>query len=243
MSGAEYTASARPAQEQIVPAIHKVKPRRAYCVRDNDSGSVIVFASSPAAARRQGANELDIDFETVNSCRRAAEFDAFAERGFVPCEELIAAGWRFECLGCSQQVNSDWEGEDADGEPIDFNPIYEDHGVWCTPECKAADAQDRRIRKSMELAAIEDFKRRVLRRFPCVELEGQQHAFAAQRNGRYALEQVIVSFRWPGQKIAPASYRYDNCGSWTGYGPPDPHFECCSGDREAFEAFAREVRS
>jgi hypothetical protein len=235
MSGADNTASVRHAQQENIPNIHSLAKTRAYCVTDGGDKTEVIFATNSAAARRKGANEMDIEFESVGHCRRAPEFDSFADRGFVPAEELIAAGWWFECLGCSRVVSRDWEDE--------LNPIYEDHGVWCTPECKAADAQDRRIRKAMESAAIADFQRRVLKRFPGVEFEGQQHAYAAQRNGRYALEQVIVSFRFSGQKIAPVSYRYDNCGSWSGYGPPDPHYECCVGDREAFEAFARGGRS
>jgi hypothetical protein len=239
MSGADNTASVRHAQQENIPNIHKVAKTRAYRVTDDDDGCAIVFAACPTEAHRLGAAELDIEFTTVLSCERAPEFDSFADRGFVPAKELIAAGWWFECLGCSRNVDRDMDGYDADDNHFDINPIYEDHGVWCTPECKAADAQDRRIRKSMEAAAIADFQRRVLKRFPGVEFEGQQHAFAAQRNGRYALEQVVASFRFPGQQIAPAQYRYDNCGSWTKYGPPDPHYECCSGDREAFEELSR----
>lgn len=251
MSAAEYTASARPTQEGNIPEIHRSK-RLAYKV-EWDDGAVVVFAKSSAAARRMGANELNCEFESVDLCRRAPEFDTFADRGFVPAEELIAAGWRFECNGCSNWVSTDtiavdesgYEALDEDDNEIPINPIYEDHGVWCSPECKARHFEDKRIRKGMQDAAIEDFKRRVHRRFPDVEFttgeHSKPHAYAYQRNGVYGLKQVVVYFTFPGQKIGPASYRWDLEDCYELIGPRPPVYTCCNGDREAFEALARET--
>ena len=226
-----------------------VSSNKAYLFRDgyNDGESVIVFAADEAEAQRKGAAELDlsIDDGEVYDCERRPEFDSFADRGFVPAEELIAAGWWFECLGCGHQVNSDMEGEDEDGEPYPLNPVYEDHGVWCTPECKARELEDRRIRKEMQAAAIEDFKRRIHRRFPGVQLIENHsltpHAYVTSENGVYSLKHVSVAFSFPGQKHGPASLRWDfSIGSGRDpYGPRPPEWFCCNGDREAFEAFAR----
>lgn len=219
--------------------------KKAFVVRDNDSGVVVVFDEMAVSARRRGANELNVEFESVESCRRAPEFDEYAPQEFVPARVLIEHGWRFECNGCSTWVDSDLEGYDEDDCAYELHPIYEDHGVWCSAECKAADAEDRRIRKELQEAAIADFKRRVLKRFPGVQFEDgsfKEHAYAQHNSdGVYGMEQIVVSFDFPGRKIGPASYRYDlNLSEQRSLiGPRAPYFMCCNGDRETFEAFAR----
>lgn len=48
------------------------KPLLAYHVGEGSEGEqVIVFATSSAAGRRKGGNELDLMFEEVEFCRRA----------------------------------------------------------------------------------------------------------------------------------------------------------------------------
>jgi hypothetical protein len=219
--------------------------KKAFVVRDNDSGTVVVFDKRAVSARRHGANELDIEFYAVESCRRAPEFDEYAGQGFVPARVLIEHGWRFECNGCCTWVDSDLEGYDEDDEPIRLHPVYENHGVWCSPECKAAYEEDRRVRKELQAAAIADFKRRVLKRFPGVTFEDgsfKEHAYAQHNSaGIYGMEQIVVNFDFPGRKIGAASYRYDlNLSEqWSLVGPRAPYFVCCNGDKEAFESFAR----
>ena len=124
--------------------------KKAFIVHDGDEKTVVVFATSGAAARRIGANEMDTDFESVESCRRAPHFDAFVSKGFVPAEELIEAGWRFECNGCSGWVDRDRVEYDAEGDETDRKivPIFEDHGVWCSAECKADYEEDRAHQES-----------------------------------------------------------------------------------------------
>ena len=212
------------------------KPK-AYIVHDDDENTVVVFAISSVVARREGANEMDTSFEAVDSCRRAPQFDSFAEQGFVPAEELIAAGWWFGCQGCFRKVSTDEIAEDG------LLPIYLDHGVWCSNECRdRTHERECKIREA-EVAAIEDFKLRILKRFPSVEIitsnTGGAHtapyANAYEDRGLITLKHVAVMFHFPGEKIGPACLRYDLDDG----GPHVPHFVCCSGDRKAFEAFAR----
>jgi hypothetical protein len=111
-----------------------MKPLKAYVVSD-DEGTLVQYAKHSVVARRQGACELNADFEGV-SCRRAPEFDQYAEQGFVPCDVLVEHGWWFECMQCYQKVCS--EPEDDDGEPIELHPIYERNRVYCSQKCKDA---------------------------------------------------------------------------------------------------------
>ena len=73
---------------------------KAFQVNDAEGHSVVVFAKHNASARREGANELNIGFESVDSCRRAPCFDCYADRGSVPTALLIEHGWWFECCHC-----------------------------------------------------------------------------------------------------------------------------------------------
>lgn len=110
---------------------------KAYQVCEGDEGhAVIEFATSNAAARRNGANELGIEWESVESCRRSPGFDSFAP-GPVPPSELLRAGWWQECLHCRQRIDFGIEENDF-GEPLEFDPV--DHGthVFCRPACRDA---------------------------------------------------------------------------------------------------------
>ena len=76
----------------------------AWQINDTFEGSsTIIFHHHGLAARREGANELDLDFEDVE-CSRQAYFDEYAEQGFVPREILIGAGWWFECNYCPHHI-------------------------------------------------------------------------------------------------------------------------------------------
>ena len=53
---------------------------KAYVVTEDCDGTcTIVFANSSAAARREGAAELGLTFEEVESCRRAPWADEFSK--------------------------------------------------------------------------------------------------------------------------------------------------------------------
>lgn len=88
-----------------------LKPLVAYSVQADEYGC-IRFARSGAQARREGANEMDIDWEAIVSCRRAPQFDALAP-GPVPDEALWKSGWRFLCCQCECSATEDfgvWSG-------------------------------------------------------------------------------------------------------------------------------------
>jgi len=66
------------------------KKLKAFEVRDNDEGNcVIAFATNGAAARREGGNDLNLEFEDVESCRRAPWADEYAP-GPVPLHAYLA---------------------------------------------------------------------------------------------------------------------------------------------------------
>lgn len=59
-------------------------PQRAYVVYDGDEQTVVIFATNGAAARRQGANEMVVDFEEVASCKRALLWTSTPKRATSP---------------------------------------------------------------------------------------------------------------------------------------------------------------
>lgn len=87
-----------------------VKPLKAYSVQGSDEGT-IVFAHHSIVARREGANELNLDFDQIESCRRAPELDQYAGQGFVSLRVLVEQhGWRTLCCYCEGRIYSDEEG-------------------------------------------------------------------------------------------------------------------------------------
>jgi hypothetical protein len=109
---------------------------KAFVVTDDygEGHACVQFAEHSVVARREGANELNTDFESVN-CRRAPEFDTYAEAGKVPDRVLVEHGWWFECMQCSKRICD--EPYDDDGEPIELQPIYEERGwIFCSPKCR-----------------------------------------------------------------------------------------------------------
>lgn len=84
-----------------------VKPLKAYSVQGCDEGT-IVFARHNIVARREGANELNLDFDQVESCRRAPELDGYAAQGRVPLRVLVEEhGWMTLCCYCEGRIFND----------------------------------------------------------------------------------------------------------------------------------------
>lgn len=110
------------------------KPIKAYSVQADESGAII-FATSGIAARRMGANELETEFEYIQSCCRAPWADQYAEQGWVPVKALIEQGWWWSCSGCGNKVSED--SEDRHGNP--HEPVIEERGLYCSADCKAAE--------------------------------------------------------------------------------------------------------
>ena len=79
--------------------------------------TTVRFASHAVVARREGANELDADFQDV-SCRRAAIFDDYSP-GPVPNQAMLDAGWFFECSRCwPNKVMKEYGGIIYNGNPV-----------------------------------------------------------------------------------------------------------------------------
>jgi len=85
------------------------RPLKAYQASDGDEDECIVFATTGVAARRMAANEMDCEFETVEYCRRAPQFDQYAP-GPVPIQAMIDAGWWWTCAATSERIDSDCTG-------------------------------------------------------------------------------------------------------------------------------------
>lgn len=132
------------------------KPMKAYQVREDSEGRfVIAFATNGATARREGASELHTDFEGIESCRRAPQFDRYAP-GPVPTSALLADGWWFECQHCGITFNAEGRyGEEAGSRDDEFQPIEDGKANYCSPTCKMQHWAEKRQRTACQLAAIE----------------------------------------------------------------------------------------
>lgn len=136
-----------------------MKPLRAYEVREpNEGHCVIRFATSSAAARREGANELDCGFNEVEHCQRKPQFDQYAP-GPVPHAVLIEHGWWFECHHCSRRVSDDMqqEAEDEGEEHEHLEVITDGDCVYCSHSCVMGEFVERRAQKAAQAALIEFF--------------------------------------------------------------------------------------
>lgn len=135
------------------------KPLKAYCVKDEEQSAVIVFATNSASARREGGNELNCEWEHVESCRRAPWADRFADTRVVPAKAWIDNGYWCSCAGCcDRRVDGDaQEEEDDDGNPFELEPVFVGDTVYCSQACKDAadaDAAARKARKQEVLDAV-----------------------------------------------------------------------------------------
>lgn len=106
-----------------------IKPVVAWKVDDGEHARV-VFHHHGLAARREGANELDADFECV-ACSRAPQFDQYASMGKVPSQALLDAGWWFYCQHCDAIVTQREQDDEERGDPV-----LEDEVVYCSQACK-----------------------------------------------------------------------------------------------------------
>ena len=131
------------------------KTMKAYHVGEGSEGEhVIVFATSGAAARRKGGNELDLMFEEVEFCRRAPWADEFAGQPFIPAKAYHDAGWWLYCGNCENQLYDD--AEDEDGNRLEI--VYDGRHAYCGRDCK--DSRDQQIAERN--AHGEDFKAKVI---------------------------------------------------------------------------------
>lgn len=218
------------------------RPLLAYAVtEDCDNTGGIIFARHAIVARRLGADEFNGgEFDGI-ICRRAPWADAYAESGAVPASVMIANGWWSEG-SCGHRISEDDLAER--GLPVEGVIGTWGSRLYCCVECRdLAEARRARERAAGD-AFINMLKARLVRRFGPLDfgsdLDGAMrkigsHVYAREEDGLVIIRQAIVRFGFPGMKLGPAQYRYD-----PGYriGPAVPELTCCSGDREAFEAWA-----
>lgn len=117
---------------------------RAYNVQSDDFGCV-VFAKSGIEARRNGANELDLDLSEIVSCRLAPALDKYVSViGGVPWKVLVEEhDWTQECGYCNHRVSS--------AEPD--HVWNDDSQIYCSIECQARrEDVDRKRQKESEVA-------------------------------------------------------------------------------------------
>lgn len=137
----------------------------AYSVETNDpEESTIQFATSNAAARRQGADEIGTDFSAV-SCRRAQWADQYANQRFIPAKAYIDAGWWFDCNHCGIRCDSDathWDEERDTDIPLEL--VFDGRVVYCSADCKVGHEGEVAARN----AKFEAFKERVVAARPGV---------------------------------------------------------------------------
>lgn len=192
-----------------------VKPIKAYSVQDGEHGTV-VFATSGIAARRIGANDLNTDFECIESCSRLPWADQYASAGTVPPLVLIDHGWWFECSHCWEKVCSDSSHYDEDSDKdIPHEPVAVGDCVYCTPACRDAELKERAEQKARKEAII----KLVTKKFPGVEVKWIGEG-----------EPTKVSFTFPGGTFS---------ANWT---VGESTIGIANGDKAAWETYREPYR-
>lgn len=138
---------------------------KAYQVtEDYEKHVVVVFATNSATARREGAGELNIDWEDVDSCCRKPELDKYAPGPVPPLILINNHGYQFECLECERLVHEGMAAdlEDEDLNPDDFVPVEHGEDVFCSSACQHKFDDDKR--KKAE--ATKELERVFLEKFP-----------------------------------------------------------------------------
>src|SRR5215813_9884782 len=87
-------------KEKILPKAYQVQ-------EDYESNACVVFAKRGIEARRLGAQQLNVEFESVESCRRVPQFDQYRWSKKVPTIALLEAGWWLTCRHTDQRVTID----------------------------------------------------------------------------------------------------------------------------------------
>jgi hypothetical protein len=199
---------------------------KAWIIREPDDGEcAVVFNNHGLAARREGANAINREFDEVE-CDRAKQYDQYAELGYVPQKVRLADGWWFECLYCNSRVAEDLENEDD--ELIDIEQVIEvgRDMVYCNAKCQEAHTAQKaeinqRHQKYME-------KLRTL--YPDLTFYEKEGYFYLNKYPSYTCE-LFVDF--PGMKHGPASLRVQDVRKDS----QKPGWHCAFGDKEAFETW------
>lgn len=205
---------------------------KAYEVRDDYEGHCVIrFATNSATARREGANELDIEWTSVESCQRKPEFDQYAP-GPVPAQVLIEHGWWFECWHCGRRVTEDLKTEvwDEGLDPDEFEVVTDGRAVYCSHTCQMTEWAERRANQAAHAALIELFEAK----FPDCTIKGL-HVYGQRleyRQDKYSGMLCTVRFMFPGAKYG-ATYEYGNPSLYVANGDIDAYHAWRAGSTEA----------
>ena len=206
-----------------------MKKLKAYEVREPDEGHCcIIFATNNATARREGASELDADWEGVEHCRRRPEFDGYAP-GPVPPLALIDHGWWFECHHCGRKIDEcmDCELEHEGLDPVDFTPCKTGQMAFCSATCQAQFYAVRCANNAAKAALIELFEAK----FPnCTIKDIHVYGVKLEPSEKGHGIKCSVSFLFPGAKYG-ATFEYGNSDLYV-----------ANGDLEAFREWAPTLR-
>lgn len=216
----------------------------AYIVNETyENTGGVVFATSKREALKWGADQYaDGEKELVEAVRRK-DLDRYEATG-VPSSILVEEGWWFECSGCGMLIQND-ALEEAGLRASDV--VGTEHGrTYCCHACRAQSLAREAAQKTFGEAFQDMLRDMVRKRFgdDVVFCErGRNHVYVPYSDP-LVIQQASVAFEFPGQKIGPATLRYEHSGQWGArlMGPVKPHFECCFGDKEVFEAWAEHTR-
>lgn len=204
----------------------------------------VVFAKDKREALKWGANEYadgEIDgFEAV----RRKDLDRYETTG-VPAKILVEEGWWFECSGCGIEIRDSACDEDAGVNAAHVVGTVSGR-VYCCHACRTLSLAEEAAQKAFGQGFQDMLRDMVRRRFGNDVIfceHGRNHVYVPYSNP-LVIQQASVAFEFPGQKIGPATLRYEHSGQWGAslMGPVKPHFECCFGDKEAFETWAEKTK-
>lgn len=196
---------------------------KAYTVTESSEGFAAVrFATNSATARREGANELDIDWEGVERCVRSPEFDQYAP-GPVPKKVLIDAGWWFECHHCGKRINDDDDDDRDEIDPTDNEVVEDGRRIYCSQSCHAIDRAERLANKAAQAALLELFESLLPGATATrVHVYGRKLEPSQPRQG----VRCSVNFTFPGSKYGGGTYVYGQ-----------EQLHVANGDIDAFHAW------
>lgn len=157
------------------------KKHVAWIVRDGEDQATIVFQSHGLAARRIGASELNIDFESAE-CSRESKYDGYASKGSVPSKVLIENGWWFECDHCQTKLCEYFE------EDTNKTIVYDGMRTYCDEQCRLSRLEEIELSN----AKFESFKKDVQKLRPDLTF--------TKYEGGYPMITMIAEFDFKGSK-------------------------------------------
>lgn len=172
------------------------KKKLAWLATEGDEGhGTIVFHHHGLAARRLGASELGCEEESVE-CKRAPEYDQYAEKGSIPKKILLENGWWFECDGCYTVIQLEQVDVDAKETPLEELVVVGDF-LYCNPSCR-----ELRVKEiSDQNDRFEQFKVSVLKERPDLEF--------TEFDGAWPSITMTAKFSFPGSQFGGGTIRSD----------------------------------